>query len=352
MGLQTYEVKLRDRTIGIKAKKQLAEGIAGEFKKVLDIRRYSRELCGVVGRDESKAVLWSPFGPSNPPTDEAAYERKIKKLVASLPAILTIENSAAYIAEARAIFNTHIPVVDKRRTMSDETIRQAEVIAVKAQQEMEHAEWRAQFCQGEQPVSILVGMMAVYLELTYDDSDSRSDYYAPHCQIGDDILLAIVPKQAERETLARRILALYPELAKLTWEWKTENYSMGHGNYLISGWIDHHEDVKAYDGREKVSTRYEIRFNSYQREMWAYRDYPGKVAPSEIKPSNGGSATIRRNEEHNGIEVLFPAKPEQAVLDSLKALGFRWSKHQSLWYARYTEALLGQVRRLLNPVIA
>lgn len=350
MGLQTYQFKIKDRTIGIKAKKQLAEKIASEFKKVLDIRRYMKELNGVVGRDEHSCVLWSPFGPFNPPADEAAYEKKVNKLIASLPDLLTVDNGGPYITEARAIFSDHLPIVDKRSTMADETVRQAEMAVVVAQADMERAEWRAQFCQGDRQVSIPVGMMAVYLELTYDNSDIQTDYFDSHHQKGENMLLAIVPKQSERETLARRILSQYPELAKLTWEWKTENWSMGHGNYLISDWTDHEEDEKAYDGRDKVATRYEIRMNSYQREMWAYRDYPGKGVLSEGKPANVGAVTIRRNEEHNGIEVVFPDKPEQDVLYSLKALGFRWSKYQSLWYAKYSEALLEQVTKLLNPV--
>lgn len=47
---------------------------------------------------------------------------------------------------------------------------------------------------------------------------------------------------------------------------------------------------------------------------------------------------IRINEERNGIELRFDSKPDQSVMDSLKANGFRWSKYQKMWYAKQTES--------------
>lgn len=56
--------------------------------------------------------------------------------------------------------------------------------------------------------------------------------------------------------------------------------------------------------------------------------------------------TITLNEEKNGIEVKFGDKPEQSVLDGLKAHGFRWSKPQKMWYARQSDERLEFVRSL------
>ncbi len=187
--------------------------------------------------------------------------------------------------------------------------------------------------------------------MTFDDSDTQTNYFCPHAQIGDDMLLAIAPKQPEREALARIVLALYPELAKLSWTWHTENYSMGHGNYLMSEYTEHQENHRAYDGREKVNTRWEIRFNSYQREMLAYRDYPG-VKPETLQtPTQPAppSVVVRHNVERNGIEVQFPSKPPQETLEKLKQLGFRWSKFQGIWYSTYTESLFNQVKTAFEP---
>lgn len=46
---------------------------------------------------------------------------------------------------------------------------------------------------------------------------------------------------------------------------------------------------------------------------------------------------IAYNEEKNGIEVKFNRKPDQEVIDSLKANGFRWHRVKKIWYAKDTE---------------
>lgn len=55
-------------------------------------------------------------------------------------------------------------------------------------------------------------------------------------------------------------------------------------------------------------------------------------------PVTTSGAIVRRNEPKNGIEIVFECNPDRAVLDSLKACGYRWSGSQGLWYTRYTEA--------------
>ena len=49
-------------------------------------------------------------------------------------------------------------------------------------------------------------------------------------------------------------------------------------------------------------------------------------------------ATWERNVEHAGIEITFKEKPEKAVRDMLKSVGFRWHNAKQLWYAKETEA--------------
>ena len=45
---------------------------------------------------------------------------------------------------------------------------------------------------------------------------------------------------------------------------------------------------------------------------------------------------VNLNQELNGIEISFAAKPEGATLEALKANGFRWSPKNKLWYAKQT----------------
>ena len=60
------------------------------------------------------------------------------------------------------------------------------------------------------------------------------------------------------------------------------------------------------------------------------------------------AVTIRHNQAHNGIEVVFASKPAEAIRSALKALGFRWSQRQGLWYARHTPRTWEQVHALLG----
>lgn len=46
--------------------------------------------------------------------------------------------------------------------------------------------------------------------------------------------------------------------------------------------------------------------------------------------------TVTRNEERNGIEVRFGAKPDASVLAELKAHGWRWSRFGGCWYTRHS----------------
>jgi hypothetical protein len=44
---------------------------------------------------------------------------------------------------------------------------------------------------------------------------------------------------------------------------------------------------------------------------------------------------VRKNEEHNGVEIQFPGKPSPDVIARCKAAGFRWSFHSKVWYKKF-----------------
>jgi hypothetical protein len=46
---------------------------------------------------------------------------------------------------------------------------------------------------------------------------------------------------------------------------------------------------------------------------------------------------LRRNLKRNGIEVYFPAKPEQAIIDWLKSHKFRWGRTAGVWWKLYKD---------------
>ena len=48
------------------------------------------------------------------------------------------------------------------------------------------------------------------------------------------------------------------------------------------------------------------------------------------------TTTYTLNQEHNGIEITFSAKPADEIRSTLKGNGFRWHKAKKLWYAKQT----------------
>ncbi len=80
--------------------------------------------------------------------------------------------------------------------------------------------------------------------------------------------------------------------------------------------------------------------------LGVYKLQPGDV----IDPADGSlvarGVTVSRNEEKDGIEIRFAAKPERATLDSLKARGWRWSRFSSCWWHKHSPEALAFAERL------
>jgi hypothetical protein len=59
--------------------------------------------------------------------------------------------------------------------------------------------------------------------------------------------------------------------------------------------------------------------------------------------------TIRHNTSKNGVEVAFPAKPPDEVIEYLKMqCGLRWGHYAKVWYAKYSESLFNKVKNYLE----
>lgn len=68
-----------------------------------------------------------------------------------------------------------------------------------------------------------------------------------------------------------------------------------------------------------------------------------------VKPARAvdGAATasvdnveVSKNEEKQGIEIRFPGKPDQDVINTLKGHGFRWSPFNSVWWKKYSPDMM------------
>ena len=75
-----------------------------------------------------------------------------------------------------------------------------------------------------------------------------------------------------------------------------------------------------------------------QVNVYRLKDTPVKQDTRTV--AKVSALTVRRNQEKNGIEIVFPAKPEKTVLDALKQNGFRWSQGQGLWWIKYSDTAM------------
>jgi hypothetical protein len=173
-----------------------------------------------------------------------------------------------------------------------------------------------------------------------------TDYFDRHASLSQAFALLVVPKQAETERLARRGVSVSSLLSGIEFEWHTEKYSMGHGNYLESkSGFELPAELQGlrtrYGGGGAVNcAHWEVTFSRAYSEpitldaITGYGERQESTQPGAVPISN---VTISENEEKDGIEIRFPSKPPAEVLDRLKANGWRWSRFSACWYAKRTE---------------
>jgi hypothetical protein len=330
MATRTWQVKILDRTLNLKMLKDDAKGFNSHVLwDLTHLGSYRRTLTGTLGVSEDSHECWIMFGASAPLSDECIAERD--EIVKGLPETITNEDVPAIREKVKAWKNKYIPIVDERITPEEAAKDAAETAARRAKEDVELAEKKAR------GVEIQPGFMGIRLELNYDGSDIMSDYFAPHCT-EKEWVVAVVPRQPETQVLARSIIARCPELAGVEFEWKSEKYSMGHGNYLIQRGGPRPKRENGNEGH------WEITFSG----RGLYEKHPAfSESPAFSQPAAGnGSITVQKNEVHNGVEVRFSDKPDLDTISSLKGQGFRWSFRQRLWYAKYTESRMEWAQKL------
>src|SRR6056297_638953 len=106
MSLRTYSYKVKGfyQTILVKMKKDDAENVKRDLSMVADIRRYRRELTGVVDQDERQSTLYSPFSAPVDLADEAGFQQEMAQLLESLPIRITYQNWPQILQTIQDIF--------------------------------------------------------------------------------------------------------------------------------------------------------------------------------------------------------------------------------------------------------
>jgi hypothetical protein len=243
---------------------------SSKLHQLLHITEWHRSLKGfkdepgVLDSSISTMLFSKEF---DPVPDQAAYEADVDALLARMDFALTSHNTGGQLKRAdilaltptaKELFWKHMPVRDCRVDREEQKAK--DIASNQAHQEYEaerkqaFAEFAEVWMSSTEPIVIPEGMQAIYLSFNHDASDPMTDYYAPHAGVPDmqNLLLGWAPARAARtEKLARETLAKYPGILALKtfgdhgqsreadtpikFDWFTQNYSMGHGNYLQSG---------------------------------------------------------------------------------------------------------------------
>lgn len=334
----------------------------GEFRREHTMRI---ELSGVIGRTEGvyaeRKSAVGKFCIGGPETFRVDVSEAQEKIGTKYAWTVSKDNAATIVADVETEMAALIagrPIEDLRETETQRATQEAEMAEIRRAREEGEANKTAAYLGAygsPESVTIQPGQMAVVAKLCFDDSDMQSDYFSPHAPLGPELCLMVVPKGREDEAKAQAALARFPELAAVGgWQWATEKYSMGHGNYLTSDGVSVSPEVAGgrdhYRGGPVECGHWEIQFKAAYSTPFAlagFKGYPGTVAPSSAPESaTDDGAALRYNRERNGIEIRFPAKPAASVLEQLKAAGWRWARFNGCWYARASEAALALAERL------
>jgi hypothetical protein len=205
--------------------------------------------------------------------------------------------------------------------------------------------------------------LAVTLAMKFNDSAPQVDYWNHHAHLGcPDFLLLLVRKQNRSEHLARQALALCPELQRLDWTWRKENYMGGHGSYLASSAfplppvLRDGVTTRTTWGAKLVETVFwEIEFTSGEPgdrlQLCPHKHFGERPPDATEAPRTGTiSAVWRLNTKLNGVEIFFSRRPDDAALKPIKDAhhnGDRWryNGHDRCWYNRQSPDSIAFAKR-------
>jgi len=169
------------------------------------------------------------------------------------------------------------------------------------------------------------------------ESDSMADYYRPASwdgiasKDGYVVVVDVSNRGLKRGYAGRGEVQFKPNPPHKLWHVERDGHILDSGVGLrrCADW----NDETRYQAVRKIVDRIEY-------------------AIGHLQTNAVEGVTIRHNEVKNGIEVVFPAKPDQEIRDALKRLGFRWSRRQGLWYVRYRPELWSGVHALLGKEVS
>lgn len=356
--MKHVQLKIGEQTINVKAPKADVERFKSGISEMLQAASYQTTITGIIGKPETehKSTCYLIFG-ANTLANPEEYQSEKAELLRSLPDVVTAENMNPIIEAARAIRIKHTPIKDERETQEQRTedLRKSNE---------NHAAFEKE--NNERKAKENAGRAALPAQYPYLTPKSASD------------------KSTHALGAANLRIHLNRTFPGIQFSVKSETYSMGSSIHV--GWTDGPTDKEvreisdlyqycSFDGMQDMEvqrdnlfeevfggTKYVSENRTFSDEKraemtlemfptgevteddkqmvwrkWQETSFPGSSSSTVAPIENKEGIQVRKNDVKGGIEVLFPEKPAQEVIDSLHAHGFRWSRPQRLWWTRFDD---------------
>ena len=370
-----YKIKIKGQSYNVSGKKSEVQNLAGRIRDAVELNHSFKELTGVIGISERSSTMITLFGTEDfKIIDTESYNQEVTELLAMVEGAKPADFQAIII-KAKTIYAKHIPVIDKRRTPEQEKQRldeykanqeeqekQANIKADKDNAEKERLlqEYPYLIIQDGKISDRVLAAKNIRIELARIFPGHKFSVVSKSFSMGNDINVAWDDGPTDEEV--EKIISKYEEGSFNGME---DIYEYNHsvfcdtfggakyvsGNRHVSPEKYHEIGVKmgypdfkfeprvGFSGVDHDTERMiiqEIGKTSYYTTPTKSVSNPDKLASTD----NQDKPTMQLNEERNGVEIKFPGKPRQTIIETLKANGFRWSRFQGLWWAKQNEKTL------------
>lgn len=130
-------------------------------------------------------------------------------------------------------------------------------------------------------------------------------------------------------TVKAALLAIEPHPQ----EWENPNDYGHHSLSAVAGRIVGKTSLKAGEKITGVTRKDDVMAGNHED---CYNvTIEASAVPQAPAPVAGESGIVAKlNTEKGGVEIKFPGKPEQSMIERVKAHGFRWSRFSGVWWAK------------------
>jgi hypothetical protein len=394
MATRTYSKQFGTKTINVKARKDLAEQVLSRLARLQpkEIIKYQLELSGIKGTTEGlhkerQSLTWMMYFGQGVPvlSNQAEYQAEYQAWLDSTPDLITEDQIKHEVKRADELFYRFVKRDDKRTTLEEHTEQQA--VQEKQRQELEEKQAIEAKARQEREAIERVQILKDYAFLQtmeQAEANSKRDYVSNHAlaskniktelahvfpgqdfsvksksfSMGDDVSISWTDGPTTKEVDAIVDKYQYSQFNAM------EDYSesrktgqffrglFGSAKYVSTSRTvtdDRYREaaealgITDYSPDFNFSHDSRVMLNRHMSETSFYIAPVAQEAPAiedsgTAQPTASGPVQVSRNEEKQGIEIKFDNKPGPDTLEALKQHGFRWSRFQGLWWAKYRDS--------------